>query len=505
MPELPEDAQSLWTATAPAPARDPLRGRQAAEVAVVGAGITGLLAALALSEDGVEVAVVEAGRVGGGVTGHTTAKLSSLHSLQYAQIARRHGEAVARQHGQANEAGLAAIFEIAERHGIGCDLRRRDNYTYAPAGDDPSGVREEAELAARLGLSAEYATDVPLPFPVAGAVRFRDQGEFHPRQFALGVAAVLEARGVRIWEGSPVIGVDDGKPCRVRTAGGEVEAGRVVVATSMPLLDRGLWWVRTTPERSYVVAMEPGAEVPEGMFISTESPAHSVRTHPHEGRELILVGGQGHKVGHGGDTVARYRELATWGREQLGAGEVRFRWSSQDNMPVDMLPSVGPLWPFSDRLLTATGYRKWGLAQAAAAAEVLRAAVAGREHPWAGTYDPHRLRLATGLPGMVKEGVQDGLHLVADRFRRRSRASAPVAPGDGRIVSAGGRQVAVARDPDGTVHAVSARCTHLGCIVNWNPAERSWDCPCHGSRFAPDGQVLQGPAVRPLGRREPPV
>jgi glycine/D-amino acid oxidase-like deaminating enzyme/nitrite reductase/ring-hydroxylating ferredoxin subunit len=496
------ESRSLWIDTAPAPERAPLRGRERTDVAVIGAGITGLLCALALREAGAEVTVVEAGRVGGGVTGHTTAKLSSLHALQYATLARRHGDAVARTHGEANEAGIAAIFAIAQRLGIECDLRRRDNYTYAPPGEDVSEVREEAAVAARLGLPSEFTTDVPLPFPVAGAVRFRDQAEFHPRRFLLGVAEALEARGVPIRERSPVLSVDDGEPVRVRTEGGELEAGRAIVATHMPFLDRGLWWARTHPERSYVVAMEPGAVLPGGMFISNESPAHSIRTHPVDGRELLLVGGQGHKVGQGGDTEARYTELAAFGREQLGAGQVRYRWSSQDNMPADGLPSIGRLWPFSDRLLTATGYKKWGLAQAAAAAEILRDAVAGRRHPWAAAYDPHRKRLVTaGLTDLVKENADAGLHFVADRLRRRAPASRELAPGEGRVVSSRGRQVAVSRGLDGRLHAVSARCTHIGCIVDWNPAERSWDCPCHGSRFAPDGEVLQGPAVRPLPPR----
>jgi glycine/D-amino acid oxidase-like deaminating enzyme len=259
------------------------------------------------------------------VSGHTTAKLSSLHSLQYASLARRHGEAVARTHGEANEAGIDAIFALASRYGIECDLRRRDNYTYAPPGEDISGLEEEAKVAAGLGLPGELTRDVPLPFPTAGAVRFRDQAEFHPRRFLLGLAEALEARGVRIWERSPALSVDDGRPCRIRVDGGELEAGRVVVATHMPFLDRGLWWARTHPERSYVVAMEPGDAVPTAMFISTESPAHSVRTHPVDGRELVLVGGQGHKVGQGGDTLARYRSwragaASNWGPAKCATG-----------------------------------------------------------------------------------------------------------------------------------------------------------------------------------------
>jgi Rieske Fe-S protein len=240
------------------------------------------------------------------------------------------------------------------------------------------------------------------------------------------------------------------------------------------------------------------------MFLSTESPAHTIRAHDLGDRELLIVGGESHKVGQGGDTAARYRRLVGWARERFGAERALYRWSTQDNMPIDGLPYIGRLWPFSDRLLVATGYRKWGLAQAAVAADILCDAVLGEDNPWSRLYDPGRTKPLAGASDFVKENANVAFHFIADRLTRRSRASTPLRPGEGRVVSARGRQVAVSRDEDDRLHAVSARCTHLGCIVAWNPAERSWDCPCHGSRFARDGRVLMGPAVRPLAPQPPP-
>jgi glycine/D-amino acid oxidase-like deaminating enzyme/nitrite reductase/ring-hydroxylating ferredoxin subunit len=512
MPSSPPDAEaapgqarSLWMATSEHRVFPPLENDLTTDVAVLGAGITGLLTALELRRAGRDVVVVEARRVGSGATGFTTAKLSSLHGLTYAELADSLGDEIARAHGQANEAGIARIEALVGELKLDCDFRRRVNYTYAESPDDMSQVDDEAQAARRLGLPAALADKVPLPFGVAGAVRFDDQAEFHPLRFLQGVAHWLADNGVAIHERTRALSVDQGDPCTVETTSGSVRAGHVVVATGIPFLDRGLYFARTHPERSYAMAVRLRSPAPEGMFLSTESPAHTIRSHPVDGGELLIVGGESHKTGQGGDTEARYRRIEAWASERFEVDSVEYRWSTQDYMPADGLPFIGRLWPFSDRVLTATGFKKWGLAQAAGAATVLRDAVLGQPNPWSEVYDTNRLNLRTSIPELLKEGLDDGTRLVLDRVIRRGRASSPLRRGEGRIVSHRGRQLALARDDAGQVHAVSARCTHLGCIVNWNSAERSWDCPCHGSRFAVDGSVLQGPAVSPLPARLAPT
>jgi Rieske Fe-S protein len=215
-----------------------------------------------------------------------------------------------------------------------------------------------------------------------------------------------------------------------------------------------------------------------------------------------VIGGEGHKPGTG-DPVASYRRLIEWARQAFDVEAVEYRWATHDYMPADGMPYVGRLWPLSDRVLTATGFRKWGLANGTAAAMMLRDRIEGRGNPWARFFDSTRVKPRAAASGIAREGLEDGWHLVADRIRKRGSAR-KLAPGEGKVVSAGLRQVAVSRDDDGTLHAVSARCTHLGCIVSWNAAERTWDCPCHGSRFDTAGGVIQGPAVRPLPAASPP-
>jgi glycine/D-amino acid oxidase-like deaminating enzyme/nitrite reductase/ring-hydroxylating ferredoxin subunit len=499
-----DSAGSLWMETTQDAGFPRLEGDLAVEVAVVGGGITGVLCAWYLARDGADVALLEANVVGGGVTGHTTAKLSSLHRLMYADLASQAGRDTARAHGQANQAGIDTIERLAGELGIECDLRRRDHVTFALDDSQRQQVRQEAETAAALGLPAVHETSVPeLPFPVTGAVRFTDQAEFHPRRFVLGVASDLRRRGAAVFEHSPAVSVDDGDPCEVRTTGGTVRARHVIVASHHPFLDRGLYFARMHPERSYSIAVALAGQAPRGMFISAGEPTRSLRAHPEGDDELLIVGGEGHKVGHGGDTRERYAALEAYAREHFDVVAVPFRWSSQDNMPSDGLPFVGKLWPFTSHLWVATGFRKWGLAQAPPAAELLRDLIAGRENPLRDVYDPQRIELR-GAPSLLKENADVAARFFRDRLTGRGAASSPPGPGEGKLVSHRGRQIAVARDEDGTLHAVSARCTHLGCIVAWNSAERSWDCPCHGSRFSVDGDVLQGPAVKPLRRESPP-
>lgn len=278
----------------------------------------------------------------------------------------------------------------------------------------------------------------------------------------------------------------------------------MIIATHLPILDRGLYFARTHAERSYALLARLRGDVPQGMYLSDESPAHSLRPVPTPDGEMLLIGGESHKAGQG-DSRERYRALEAWAREHFEIAGVEHRWATHDHLSHDGLPFIGRLWPFGDRLLTATGFRKWGLAMGTTAAEILVARAQGREHQWADVFDPTRLSVRHGAASMLKQNTDDGVRFFAGRLRGRGSGSGPqLASGEGAVVVSGIGQRALYRDDDGIVHSLSARCTHLGCIVNFNSAERTWDCPCHGSRFDPvDGSVLEGPAVRPLTQERP--
>jgi glycine/D-amino acid oxidase-like deaminating enzyme/nitrite reductase/ring-hydroxylating ferredoxin subunit len=495
------ELSSLWLDTTERSPRPSLAGDLRVDVCVVGAGISGLSAAFELSRQGARVAVLEARHVGAGASGYNTAKLSSLHGLTYSRLERRMGAEAARLYGAANERGIERVHEIAAELGIDCELRRKPGVVYTESADGREEIEREVDAARRAGLPARLVEDTDLPYLVAAAVQFERQAEFHPVRYLEGLARALEGEGVRVHEGTMAVSVSAGSPCEVRTGGGHtVTAGSVVVATHLPFLDRGLYFARCHPERSYVVAAPyDRAAARDGMYLSTESPAHSIRVHELDGRPWLLVAGESHKTGQA-DAAERYSRLEDWARGRFGIEPV-LRWATQDQMPADGVPFIGPVNPVSANVFVATGFRKWGLAMGTAAGELLSALVDGRRHPWAALFDTGRLRPRAAAPGLVKENLNVALRFFGDRVVKRAGVES-IGPGEGRVVGAGLAQRAVYRDEDGTLHALSARCTHLGCIVNWNSGDGTWDCPCHGSRFGARGEVIMGPAVSPLERRE---
>ncbi len=239
--------------------------------------------------------------------------------------------------------------------------------------------------------------------------------------------------------------------------------------------------------------------VPKGMYITAEQPTRSIRQHPFDGGELLILSGDSHKTGQDDDSESHYRALEQYARERFAVRSIEYRWSTQDHMSVDQVPYIGKLRRGSQLLYTATGFNKWGMSNGTIAGVVISDQILGRENPWSELFDPNRVKPVPSAKQFVKENVNVARRFVADRITQRSAVSLDqLAPGEGQVTTAGVKQIAVARDSEGALHAVSARCTHLGCIVRWNPAEATWDCPCHGSRFAPDGTVIEGPAVEDL-------
>ncbi|HSI81905.1 MAG TPA: FAD-dependent oxidoreductase [Solirubrobacterales bacterium] len=500
-PELPGRAVSPWLDRRPAATRPALDHDLEVDVVVAGAGIVGLTAALLAARDGARVAVLERRRVGAGVSGNTTAKVTWLHGLVYSSLISRHGPEAARAYAEANEAGLATVVALAESLGIDCDLRRKAHLVYAERPAERDAVEREAEAAAGAGLEVDVVPEAGLPFATAGAIRARDQAELDPVAYLEGLAAELDRDGPRIYERTAVVGLTgDG----VATAGGlRVRAGHVIVATQLPFADRGLLFARAKPSRSYALTARLEGPPPPEMYLSASSQPHSIRSLRHGREQLALVAGEGEPFARG-EPVERLRALAGWARERLGAVAVEHRWSAHDYVPEDLLPYVGRLRPGSDRVLTATGLSKWGLAMGTTAARMMVDTAGGRRSRWSEAFDPWRLPGRRSIRPLAEHNLSAGAHFVADRLRRRSGAD-ELEPGEGRVVGAGPGRRAVYRDPAGELHAVSARCTHLGCLVRWNGAERTWECPCHGSRFGALGEVLNGPAVDPLEPREPPA
>ncbi|MEW2578520.1 FAD-dependent oxidoreductase [Streptomyces syringium] len=501
---LPGIAESHWMATAPATAHPPLTSDLEVDVAVIGGGIAGLSAAWELVEAGRSVAVLEADRIAAGVSGHTTAKVTALHTLVYGRLRRTRGSEDARLYARSQQEAVERVAEITAALGVDCELERLPSCTYVTDPRSRETVRAEAEAAREAGLAAAYVEETGLPFPVAGAVRVENQAQFHPRKYLLALAGDITARGGRIHERTRVTGLTEGTPCRVTSEGGAVvTAGDVVVATHYPVFDRALLFTRLSPRRELVVAATlPAGLDPGGMYITEEENKRSVRTAPYaEGQRLLLVTGESFTPGTGG-VAARFARLADWTREHFPAAEIVRHWAAQDNDSTDTVPLVGPFHPGARHTYVATGFGGWGMSGGVMAGRLLADLITDRTPApsWAGLYDPRRLWSAVReAPAFLKHQAEVGRHFLGDRLRPSHVDSvADIAPGTGALVRVKGRRCAVYRQDDGILRAVSARCTHLGCLVAFNAAERTWECPCHGSRFDTDGSLLQGPATSPL-------
>ncbi len=490
--------RSLWLATT-STAYPRLVGTHEADVVVVGAGLSGLTTALLLIQRGVSVAVLEAARLCAGTTGYTTAKVTSLHSLTYAQLIERKGEEKARLYGEANQAAIEQIAALVDSLGIDCQFARAAAYTYTTVAGRRSDIAAEASAAGSLGLPASFTQETDLPYRVEAAVRFDNQAHFHPYRYALGLASAIEAGGGAIFEGSRALDIDehDGGVL-VSTEDGEVRAGAAVVATLLPFLDIGGFFAKAHPSRSYAMSVRCRGPVPQGMYLSVDSPTRSVRPVDLDGAPGLVLGGASHKPGEADDTERFYRDLEAWARETFDVEAVEHRWSAQDYVTVDQVPYIGRC-PRTERVFVATGFKKWGMTGGTVAAMLNADLITGRDNPWVEVFDATRVGGTEAARTFVKENVLVGMHFVKDRIERlRAQDVSQLEPGEGGVVRMEGGAVGAYRDPSGQVHAVSLTCTHMGCSLKWNPAETSWDCPCHGSRFTHGGEVIEGPATRPL-------
>lgn len=485
---------SYWMESVPGTELPSLSGDVETDVCVVGGGITGLLCAFELAEAGRRVVVLESGRVASQVTGFTTAKLTSQHGLRYGRLTEELGADAARAYGRANQEALGRIRQIAADLHADSDVEARDAYVYATAEQSLDALRAEAQAAEAAGLPATFTTSVPLPFGTAGAVRFSGQAQIHPRSLLVPLAAALTGRGVQLFESSEATAVEHDGRWTVSTETGTVRADHVVLAALIPAAGIGEeLWEHLYCHQGFAVALPLHGEGPDGVLISYERPMRSLRTIGHDGGRLLEVGG-GAYVQDPSSGATPYDDLEAWAEEHFDVGAAEYRWSTQDYSTPDGVPLIGAL--DQRGLYIATGFGGWGMTTAGVAAAIVRDRITGAhgDEVRDRIFDPRR-RLAKVDDALISSRSSSG---TDDDARE---AVAALAPGQAAVVRQEGEQLCVYRDPDGGVKAVSAVCTHAGCIVLWDAQEIRWSCPCHGSQFAPDGSVLHGPAKAPLKDR----
>ena len=473
--------ESIWQGTVEIPERKKAEGLLEREIIVIGAGMTGILTAYHLQRRGRQVAVLEAGKIAGGQTGRTTAKITSQHGLFYHRLMGNIGFEQAGLYAKANQEAIDAYQRIVAEHGIDCDFQRLPSYLYSTENEEM--LKQEAEAAAALGIKADMASVKELPFPTKGAVRFDNQAQFHPLKFIRGIAEELE-----IYENTPVRKVRGNS---IYFDGGEAVAQKIIFATHYPIVNfPGIYFTRQHQERSYVLALA-GCGRLEGMYFSADPEGLSFRS----AGDILLLGGNSHRTGKNtrGGAYAKLGETAR--RYYAGSQEV-CRWSAQDCMPHDDIPFVGRYSYFTGKgkndkasessgetvhgvrdWYVATGYKKWGMSSAMAASLLLADLVTGKENAYEKVFTPQRLHIKAAAGNFAID--------MAESVKGLSKG-----------------WLLPWKKKEGTGEKRWARCSHLGCRMEWNPDEDSWDCPCHGSRFDGDGNLLDEPAKEPLQCRD---
>ncbi len=469
------------------------------DVAIVGGGIVGVTAAYLLKCENLTVAILEGDRIVQGATGHTTAKITSQHDLVYSKLIKHLGMDRARQYAEANQSAIDFIENLITEKKIDCDFSRQPAYLYTLSDQYVQQIQSEVDAAISLGIKAEYLEHLPLPMKIKACERFDNQAQFHPRKYLLALAKEVPGRGSHIFEQTRAVDFHEDRPCTVITAEGHrVTAEQVIIATHFPVYgSNGYYFARMYAERSYVLGIRIDGEFPGGMYITAEQPGRSLRCTPSDRGELILVGGEHHKTGQGPNTNTHYQNLIEFAKDMFEVAEIPFRWSTQDYTTLDDIPYAGRITSSSANVNVATGFRKWGMTNGTASAILLRDLIVKGESPWASVYDPSRFEGDPMIKNLAKINFDMAKHLVGDKLKSIP-TDTNLEPGEARIVSHDGDKIGVFRDKKGKTHAVDVTCTHMGCDLAWNAAELSWDCPCHGSRFTYEGEIIEGPSLRTL-------
>lgn len=491
--------ESIWRQTVEIEKREPLKGDRTAEVVVIGAGMAGLLTAYYLQKQGREVIVLEADRIGSGQTQNTTAKITSQHGKIYSTLIEEYGEEQARLYARANEEAVKEYGRLVKREKIDCHFERTNAYLYSFT--DAAALKRETRAAGQLGISAHFTKDPHLPFPVAGAVCFEKQAQFHPLEFLKGIAEQCT-----IYEQTPVIYVEGHI---VHTKYGRIKAKHIVFATHYPFPNMpGFYFARQHQERSYVLAIS-GVPKWEGIHYSVDRDGLSFRWF----EDILLVGGGGHRTGKE-KAQNGYRRLAKAAKivypqcdfsilkgdadgdvpAKKQEGKVIAYWSAQDCLSHDDLPFIGRFSMFRPYWYVATGFKKWGMTSAMISANIISDQICGTENPYEVLFTPQRMNLSVSWNRLLADLKVSVVNLIKGHFYMPIGEKKMPGKGKAKIMRIGSKRYGVYRDLQGGIHKVSVQCPHLGCELSWNRAEKSWDCPCHGSRFDYDGNLIDNPA-----------
>ena len=475
------------------------------DVCIIGAGIFGITCAYYLTKLGYSVAVLDKGEVGGRTTGHTTAKITSQHDIFYSYLLDSYGEDFAKKYLYSNQEAIENIYSIIKEENISCDFEWQNSFVYTTEKSELAKIQKEVSVVNSLGFPAQFVTKCGLPFPIEGSICFPKQAMFNPLLFLDGLCNCIEERGGNIFTHTLVTDVRKSGDSYVSFVTSEnskectVTSPFVIVATHYPFLNvPGFYFTKMYQSTSYLIAIDPKKTLFSGMYISSSSPVYSFRTANYKGRKLLLVGGSDHKTGSPTSYADSYGDLENVAKKYYPNCEVLFRWNTRDCIPLDKIPYIGEYSHLMPNCYVGTGFKKWGMTSANVAANIVVSKICGNTLDYSDIYDSTRVHPLKNFDEMKNILVQSGNSLIFDKLKSPQMSFDEIKNNSGGIIEVNGQKVGIYKNGDGNIFAVKPFCTHLGCLLSWNDVDKTWDCPCHGSRFDAMGHNIYDPAFKDL-------
>lgn len=476
-----------------------LNGNEETEICVIGGGLFGLTTAYYLTKCGKKVIVLEKGEIGSKVSGNTTGKITSQHDLFYAHLIDDYGEDYAKKYLEANEKAIENIKQIIKEEQIDCDFSMQKSYVYTTKEDEVLEIQKEVAVVNKLGKNAKFVNKIDLPIKIKGAIEFEGQAQFHPRKYMLGLANSIEKQN-KIYQYTTVTDVEkNGEKYKVYTDKGSVEAKYIVMASHFPIINMpGFYFVKMYQSTSYLIAVETKSQLPQGMYINVKEPMYSFRTANYNGKEILLIGGVGNKTGEPIEDNSHYEKLEKKAREMYPDCKILYRWNTRDCISLDKIPYIGEFSNLMKNVYVGTGFKKWGMTSTNVAANIVTDKIMGNKNKYEEIFTATRMKPIKNrweVENILKQTVNS---IALNKFKIEPYSIEQIKNDNAAIIEINGDNIGVYKDAKGEVYAVKPNCSHLGCLLSWNNLDKTWDCPCHGSRFDYMGRNIYEPAIKNL-------
>lgn len=470
------------------------------DVCIIGGGITGISIAYKLSKVGINTVVLERDKIASKTTGNTTGKITSQHDLFYKYLIDSKGIDYARGYLDANEKAIIDIKNIIEQENIECDFENQSSYVYTQDKKEIQKIKDEVEALHKLDFPAKYVTETSLPLKILAGIEFPNQAQFNPLKYISGLCDSISNSNCKIYENTKVYDVEKSDNNYITyTKNNKIKSKYVVLACHYPFINApGFYFLKMYQSTSYAIAVDTKTDLYSGMYINTMEPILSFRTINHNGKRLLLIAGNGHKTGENIELANRYELLENTAKSLYQNSEILYRWSTEDCISLDKIPYIGSFSKLMPNMYVATGFKKWGMTTSNIASNIITDKILGKENPYEDIFTATRLEPLKNheeLKNMIKQSLNS---LVINKFKIPEEALETIKNDTGKIIEIDGKNIGIYKDKNGKIYAVKPNCTHLGCLLKFNDLEKTWDCPCHGSRFDYEGHSIYAPSIKDL-------